>query len=476
MAKNDNITDLLIDVANAIREKKGTSDLINPQNFAEEIMSIETGESEGVNANDVTFYDYDGTILYSYTKEQFLLLSELPPLPIRDGLICQEWNYSIEYAKEYVSEYGKLDIGATYITDDGKTRFYINITTEGRMDFPLSFRQTVGNGVIVDWGDGSAFETFSGTSVSTTHHYNNIGEYIINFEVVSGALSFIGSTNYGIFGSREVYGNMLKRVEFGNNITSIGNSAFSDCYSLSSVVIPNNVTSIGNSAFTECYSISSVVIPNSVTSIGNSALKMCYSLYLVVIPNGIASIGSSVFEDCHSLTSIVIPNSVTSIWNYAFSSCHSLTSIVIPNNVTSIGNSAFTECYSISSVVIPNSVTSIEYYLFYGGHSLTSIVIPNSVTSIGNYAFSDCYSLSSVVIPNNVTSIGSSAFYKCKGVAFFDFRTYTSIPTLSNTDAFSSISSDCKIVVPNALYDEWLSATNWSSLASHIIKASEYNG
>ena len=43
MAKNNNLTDFLTDVATAIRTKKGTSALINPQNFSSEIASIETG-------------------------------------------------------------------------------------------------------------------------------------------------------------------------------------------------------------------------------------------------------------------------------------------------------------------------------------------------------------------------------------------------------------------------------------------------
>ena len=45
MAKNDNLNDFLADVANAIRLKKGTSDLINPQDFRKEIESIESGGS-----------------------------------------------------------------------------------------------------------------------------------------------------------------------------------------------------------------------------------------------------------------------------------------------------------------------------------------------------------------------------------------------------------------------------------------------
>ena len=46
MAKNDNLTDFLTDVANAIRTKKGTTNLINPQDFSSEIESIETGGGE----------------------------------------------------------------------------------------------------------------------------------------------------------------------------------------------------------------------------------------------------------------------------------------------------------------------------------------------------------------------------------------------------------------------------------------------
>jgi hypothetical protein len=85
-------------------------------------------------------------------------------------------------------------------------------------------------------------------------------------------------------------------------VTSIGNRAFYNCSSLTSITIPNSVTSIGDYAFAYC-SLTSVTIPNSVTSIGNNAFAYC------------------------SLTSVTIPNSVTSIGDYAFRSCSSLTSI-----------------------------------------------------------------------------------------------------------------------------------------------------
>lgn len=45
MSKTDNLTDFLTDVADAIREKKGTTDLINPQDFSSEIKSIQSSSS-----------------------------------------------------------------------------------------------------------------------------------------------------------------------------------------------------------------------------------------------------------------------------------------------------------------------------------------------------------------------------------------------------------------------------------------------
>ena len=209
----------------------------------------------------------------------------------------------------------------------------------------------------------------------------------------------------------------LTSVVIPNGVTSIGDSAFFNCSSLASVVIPEGVTSIGVWAFKDCSSLTSVVIPNGVTSIGDSAFFNCSSLASVVIPEGVTSIGDSAFAGCSSLTSIVIPESVTSIGDWAFNCCKRLTSVVIPEGVTSIGDGAFWGCRSLTSVVIPDGVTSIGDWAFNGCSSLTSVVIPEGVTSINDGAFYDCASLASIVIPKGVTSIGGKAFSGCKGLA-----------------------------------------------------------
>ncbi len=110
------------------------------------------------------------------------------------------------------------------------------------------------------------------------------------------------------------------------------------------------VTSIGNSAFNGCSSLTSINIPNGVTSIGYDAFGYCTGLTSLEIPNSVTSIGNFAFESCSSLTSITIPNSVTSIGGYTFKGCSSLTSVIIGNSVTSIGNSAFNGCSNLINV------------------------------------------------------------------------------------------------------------------------------
>ena len=112
---------------------------------------------------------------------------------------------------------------------------------------------------------------------------------------------------------------------------------------IKTIVIESGVTSIGDSAFVNCHSLTSVTIPDSVTKIGDSAFSCCWELTNVTIPNSVTSIGNNAFDDCYRLPSIVIPDSVTSIGDYAFVYCQGLTSITIPASVTSIGKDVFAE-------------------------------------------------------------------------------------------------------------------------------------
>ena len=209
-----------------------------------------------------------------------------------------------------------------------------------------------------------------------------------------------------------------------DSVTSIGESAFFGCKSLTSINIPGSVTSIGRGAFRWCKSLTSINIPNSVTSIGNSAFGECKSLTSINIPDSVTSIGESAFSGCKSLTSINIPDSVTSIGGHAFSGCDSLTSINILDCVTSIGDSAFSQCEALTSINIPDSVTSIGGWAFSGCKSLTSINIPDSVTSIGGHAFSGCDSLTSINIPDSVIKMAGNPFVNWHGSLYNESKSF----------------------------------------------------
>jgi hypothetical protein len=208
-----------------------------------------------------------------------------------------------------------------------------------------------------------------------------------------------------------------------------------------SLIIPSTynglpVTSIGENAFENCSSVSSITIPDSVTAIGTAAFASCFGLTSFTIPDSVTSIESATFAACSQLTSITIPDSVTSIGAGAFNICTSLTSITIPDSVTSIGSSAFQGCFSLTSITIGNSVTSIGEGAFRRCYNTSSIIIPDSVTSIGEEAFEYCSGLTSINIPSSVTSIGDRTFYECAnaGTAYFE----GSAPTTIGTEVFSN--------------------------------------
>ena len=102
-------------------------------------------------------------------------------------------------------------------------------------------------------------------------------------------------------------------------------------------------------------------------------------------------------------------------------------------------------------------------------NAVQKVEIGEGVTSLGSHAVYYCASLASITIPEGVTSIGDSAFYNCYGMRYYDFTACTSVPALSSTNAFTGISSDCQMLIPAALYDEWSAATNWAEYAKYMV-------
>ena len=126
------------------------------------------------------------------------------------------------------------------------------------------------------------------------------------------------------------------------------------------------------------------------TIIGNYAFFECSSLTSITIPNSVTSIGSGAFSSCSSLTSLTIPNSVTSIGEMAFAWCSALTSIILPDSITSIGAEAFWYCSSLTSLTLPNSVKSIRFNAFYACNKLKKVIIGDKTYEIQEVTNGKC--------------------------------------------------------------------------------------
>ena len=394
----------------ATMDASGTKTLQTQGKYCEGDISIVYVKPSGggsVVQKDVNFYDYDGSIVTSYSAADFANLAQLPANPSHTGLMSQGWNWTLADAQTYVATYGKLDVGQMYVTDDGKTRIYIRLE-QGRL--APYFGLAVNGTATIEWGDGSTASTVAGDSTSTVintqHIYSAPGDYVITI-AINGSASLLGTSkgsqilwkNSQVANENRCYQNSIQKVELGAGI-SIGNTAFRACYSLTSITIPSGVTSIGNNAFYNCYSLASITLPSGVTSIGDSA-----------------------FCDCSSLASITIPSGVTSIFDHAFDDCY----------------------------------------------SLTSITIPSGVTSIGHYAFYNCYSLASIMIPSGVTSIKTYAFYGCASFGEIHFKPSTP-PTVSSSNAFTGIPTDCIIYVPTGKLTAYTSASYYPSSSTYTYR------
>ncbi len=231
----------------------------------------------------------------------------------------------------------------------------------------------------------------------------------------------------------------------GMQVTGIGENAFNNCTSLTSITIPSSVTGIHLQAFSDCTALTSVTFAENsqLSYIAPCTFMNCTSLTNITIPSGVTGIGSQAFDGCSALTGVTFAENsqLTSINNYAFRGCTSLTSITIPENVTSISSYAFYYCTSLTSITIPENVTSINYNTFYNCSALTSITIPASVTSIDYNAFSSCYRLAEVINLSTLTiTVGSPSN---GSVAYYAVRVATSGTSQITTEG------DFKFVIGN---------------------------
>lgn len=228
----------------------------------------------------------------------------------------------------------------------------------------------------------------------------------------------------------------------------IKDAAFLECYSLSVNVIPaytcvsacafmktgvkdvtiEDISKVGEKAFSDCKSLKKLTInvPDGPAvaddlCIPEELAAHCTSLQTVTFTGhteNLLSIKAAAFRETTMLTEISLPDSIQIIEQCAF--CDSgIENIHLPKDLRQIGNGAFASS-GIKSIVIPDRVTKLGRGAFSRCRKLTDVTLPESVTVIPRLAFINCDKLKTISAPN-VAVVCDNAFYNCKMLTAFDF-------------------------------------------------------
>jgi len=167
---------------------------------------------------------------------------------------------------------------------------------------------------------------------------------------------------------------------------------------------------IGEEAFFNNTTITSVVIPAGVKKIVRAAFSGCLKLTSVTIPEGLESIGDSAFLNCTALSAITLPQSLKTLGVAAFRKS-GITAVTIPAGITEFllnsydNNSAFSDCTKLRTITLSEGMKTIPGGIFWGCTALTTIALPASITRIDQNAFRDCTALTTITIPDAVEKI-----------------------------------------------------------------------
>lgn len=270
----------------------------------------------------------------------------------------------------------------------------------------------------------------------------------------------------------------IKEIAFaaGAAPEAIGDYAFLNCDSLSTITLPNSIKSIGQGAFYDCDTLKSVTLPTSITKVAEQTFYHCNFLQNVTIPQGVTEIGFDAFAYCPKLTAISLPSTLATIGSNCFRGT-GLTSITLTEGITTLEYGTFANS-KLTSIKLPKSLTQITsrsdgYYAgnlpneynnfqkrvyisdnqsgaFYGCKELESINLNGAVlTILGSYTFNECEKLRSIDLSSTkLEEIPAYAFHSCDSLRTVTFP--NTVKTIGQ-QAFNNSQSLESLKMPAAL-------------------------
>ena len=477
MARNNNLTDFLKDVADVIREKTNASGLINPQDFPERIAAIETGAGGGQpeGTHTVRFIDVDGTIL----KSQYVADggSATPPAnPTREKCEFVKWS------DPYTAITKDTNIFPLYKSADGHSWYRVKAAANDQMNLSLQCDTT--SPATIDWGDGAGDVVTSRNSYTVFRH--------VYAEAFDGWVKVSSEGGYRLNTADE--GNpAVTEVIVGGKVSALASVA-REMVNLTAIVIPETVTIYSGRLFRHCASLSALVLPDGVTAITAGIAPVMVNLKYVRLPGTLTAMPQNLLAYCSTLQSVDIPSGVTSIGAYAFQGCaNALFSVDLSDITPAAGY--FKNCKRLLGAVTLNSTAQLTNAVFASSGISQFYAMSASIKHNSDFGpLEDCLNLVRVELPNtsnvasatmcnnkllalvilgaNVTSIESRAMDNCPALARVVVKASTP-PTLAS-NALQGTSALTGIYVPDASVEAYKTATNWSAFADIIKPLSEF--
>lgn len=462
MARINNLSNFLTDVADSIRSKTGKTALIPCADFDTEIESIQTGGSlqtktvtvtqngtttilpdsgyDGLEEVDLTvnvsgggdtpsseyvvenvnFLDYDGKTLYSYTLSEIQALTELPELPnhTSEGLISQTWNWTLAELK---ARNDPVDVGVLCNTPDGGAHMlvyispymvnknsYINISkTSTTIDVYYS----------IDWGDGTISNGSMlnrTTTASESHVYTSVGYRrikITNANNIDGQLALRFTSS--------------KSAWFFSNGTSAPSTTTTDAQTWSNSIIKIHIGSHFTFAtsFNKMQNLKELVVSDTTWSNAGGQFNNLPSLRVLILPKNISSIAptsqSTGFSNSYNLEHIVFSNHAVCERMPAINNLYLLRKMSIPNETKDAFSNTIQNNNLLEIITFPNTFNSLQTTMG-GAKALKHVTLSSSITTTLSSTFANCYNLKSVTFKANSVSFGGSLFQNCYSLESID--------------------------------------------------------
>ncbi len=210
---------------------------------------------------------------------------------------------------------------------------------------------------------------------------NSSKRYVDSFEVIKGELIFSSQNKQELDWAQEIGIKVSPYIIIDGELMSADTNLYLMDEATGTITIPENVTKIGEGAFSNVEGLRTIVIPGTCKEIGMNAFANNKTLEKVIIQDGVEIIERDAFRECRNLQSVEMTDSVQEMGMNAFYYCTNLKNINISNNIKVLTRQVFDGCASLKEITLPKNLERIDFGAL-ACSNLTYLKIPKTVTYI----------------------------------------------------------------------------------------------